>query len=68
MAQIVSAVYASADTLPNVRDDRISTGIPQEEIRVDHEKKQVQVTGPKAAEAEIEEILKRHSPTEIRKG
>jgi hypothetical protein len=67
VAEIVSAVYASADTLPNVRDDLISTGIPQAKIRVNQDKKQVQVMGPKAAEAEIEEILKRHSPTEIRK-
>jgi len=65
MAEIITAAYASADTLANVRDDLISTGIPQEEIRVDHDKKQVQVLGPRAAEAEIEEILKRHSPTEI---
>jgi hypothetical protein len=38
MAEIVSAVYASADTLPNVRDELIPTGIPQEDIRVDHER------------------------------
>ncbi|MCG6860875.1 MAG: hypothetical protein LJE70_06300 [Chromatiaceae bacterium] len=65
MAEIITAVYASADTLSNVRDDLISTGVPQEKIRVDQEKKQVQVMGPNTAEAEIEEILKRHSPTGI---
>jgi hypothetical protein len=65
MAEIITAVYASADTLPNVRNDLISVGIPQEKIRVDHDKKQVQVMGPTTAEAEIEEILKRHSPTDV---
>jgi len=65
MAEIITAVYASADTLANVRNDLIATGIPQEKIRVSEEKMQVQVVGPETAEAEIEEILKRHLPTEI---
>ena len=66
MAEIITAVYEYADTLPNVRDDLVSVGIPQEKIRVDHDKRQVQVMGPTTAEAEIKEILNRHSPTEIR--
>ena len=65
MAEIITAVYASADTLSNVRDDLISVGIPQEKIRVNPDKKQVQIMGPATAEAEYEEILKRHSPIEI---
>jgi hypothetical protein len=65
MAEIITAVYASADTLANVHEDLVSTGIPQEKIRVSLDKKQVQVMGPITAEAEIEEILKRHSPIEI---
>jgi hypothetical protein len=65
MAEIITAVYASEDTLENVQDDLVSTGIPQEKIRVSPDKKQVQVMGPITAEAEIEEILKRHSPIEI---
>jgi hypothetical protein len=65
MAEIIATVYASADTLANVRNDLVSVGIPQEEIRVDHDKKQVQVMSPTTAEPEIEEILNRHSPTEI---
>lgn len=67
MAEIITAIYASADTLPNVRNDLISTGIPQEKIRVSHEKQQIQVMAPEVSEAEIEEILNRHSPTEIQK-
>jgi hypothetical protein len=65
MAEIITAVYASADTLANVRNDLISVGIPQEKIRVSDEKKQVQVLGPESSEAEIKEIFERHSPTEI---
>jgi hypothetical protein len=65
MAEIITAVYASANTLANVHEDLVSTGIPQEKIRVSLDKKQVQVMGPITAEAEIEEILKRHSPIEI---
>jgi hypothetical protein len=37
-------------------------------FRVDQDKKQVQVMGPRTAEAEIEEILNRHSPTDIHTG
>ncbi len=65
MAEIITAVYASADTLTNVRNDLVSVGIPQEKIRVNKDKKQVQVMGPETAGAEIEEILKRHLPIEI---
>jgi hypothetical protein len=65
MAEIITAVYASAETLQNVRNDLISVGIPQEKIRVSEEKKQVQVMGPHTAESEIEEILQRHLPTEV---
>lgn len=65
MAEIITAVYASVETLANVRNDLVSVGIPQETIRVSEEKTQVQVVGPHTEEAEIEEILRRHLPTEI---
>jgi hypothetical protein len=65
MAEIITAVYPSADTLANVRNDLVAVGIPQEKIRISEAKKQVQVMGPETAEAEIEEILKRHAPTEV---
>jgi hypothetical protein len=67
MAEIITAVYTSAETLPNVRNDLISLWIPQEKIRTREDKKQVQVMGPATAEAEIEEILSRHLPIEIHK-
>jgi hypothetical protein len=67
MEEIITAVYASVDTLKNVSDDLISVGIPQDNILVNREMKQIQVIGPSAVEAEFEEILKRHSPVEFHK-
>ena len=66
MTKIVTAVYASKDTLKNVHDDLISTGIPLEKIRTDQEKLQVQVMSPESDANEIIEILNRHNPTHLR--
>ena len=65
MAEIITAVYESHDTLANVRNDLISVGIPQEKIRVNSDKNQVQVMAPEVSDAEIREILERHQPKEI---
>ena len=65
MTKIVTAIYASEDTLVNVRDDLISTGIPQEKIRVNKEKRQVQVMSPDVTENEIVEIMRRHEPIQL---
>jgi hypothetical protein len=65
MAEIITAVYQSEDTLANVRNDLISVGIPQEKIRVNPDKHQVQVMAPEVSDAEIREILERHQPREI---
>ncbi len=65
MTKIVTAIYASEDTLPNVRDDLISTGIPQEKIRVNKDKRQVQVMSPDVTESEIIEIMRRHDPVQL---
>jgi hypothetical protein len=65
MTKIVTAIYASEETLPNVRDDLISTGIPQEKIRVNKEKRQVQVMSPDVTESEIIEIMRRHDPIQL---
>lgn len=67
MTEIITAVYATTDTLENVRNDLVSTGIPQEEIRVSQDKCQVQVMAPDTADAEIEEILNRHAPIEVQR-
>ena len=65
MTKIVTAIYASEETLVNVRDDLVSTGIPQEKIRINKEKRQVQVMSPDVTESEIIEIMNRHKPTQI---
>ncbi len=65
MTKIVTATYASKETLVNVRDDLVSTGIPQEKIRVNKDKLHVQVMSPDVTESEILEILRRHKPTEL---
>jgi hypothetical protein len=65
MTKIVTAIYASEETLVNVRDDLVSTGIPQEKIRVNKEKRQVQVMSPDVTESEIIEIMRRHEPIQL---
>ena len=65
MTKIVTAIYASEETLVNVRDDLVSTGIPQEKIRINKEKRQVQVMSPDVTESEIIEIMNRHEPTQL---
>ncbi len=65
MTKIVTAIYASEETLVNVRDDLVSTGIPQEKIRINKDKRQVQVMSPDVTEKEIIEILQRHDPTRL---
>jgi len=65
MTKIVTAIYASEETLVNVRDDLVSTGIPQEKIRINKDKRQVQVMSPDVTEKEIIEIMQRHDPTRL---
>ena len=65
MTKIVTAIYASEETLVNVRDDLVSTGIPQDKIRVNKEKRQVQVMSPDVTESEIIEIMRRHEPIQL---
>lgn len=65
MAEIVTAVYDSRDSVTNAVDDLLSTGIPLEKIRVQEDKHQVQVSIADAVEAEITEILQRHQPLEL---
>ncbi len=65
MAEIITAIYRLPSTLTNVFDDLISSGIPEDNIRIDEAKHQVQVVTPNVGEAEITEILNRHNPTEL---
>jgi len=58
----ITKTYASVDALINVKEDLVGTGIEQEHIYIDKDKKQVKVITPLSTEAEIEEILGRHNP------
>ena len=62
-AKVITATYASADTLKNVVDDLINIGLPAEEVFADKNSKQVKVIAAPAIEPEIREVLNRHNPT-----
>lgn len=66
MTEIITAIYDSSTTVTNVVDDLLSTGIPNENVRIHDQKPQVQVVLADAAEPEIKEILQRHQPLELR--
>ncbi len=65
MTTTVTGVYDSLDTVHNVIDDLVSTGIDREKVFADEENKQVKVMIPDSAENEIKEILNRHRPTKL---
>jgi hypothetical protein len=54
--------YGSLDALKNAVDDLIGVGIPQEQFHVIKDDLQLKVITPEASEAEIRELLGRHSP------
>jgi len=66
MADIITAHFDSSTTVANAVDDLVSTGIPNEKIRVDKGKHQVQVMIADATHEEITEILQRHKPTDLK--
>ena len=65
MTAAVVATYKDLKTVRNVEDDLLSTGIPNEKIKVDRDHRKVRVMVPEATRAEIMEILNRHEPAEI---
>ena len=65
MTTAVVATYKDARTIWNVKDDLMSTGIPDDAIKIDKEHIKVRVMVPDQTKAEIIEILKRHSPADI---
>lgn len=65
MAEIITATYDTGSTVTNVVDDLISSGIPQEKIRVNDDEHRVSVMGPDVIEPEIREILGRHQPKDL---
>ncbi len=65
MTTTVTGVYDSLDTVHNVIDDLVSTGIDREKVFADEENKQVKVMIPDSVEGEVKEILNRHQPTKV---
>ncbi len=65
MTTAVVATYKDARTIWNVKDDLISTGIPNDTIKIDKKHMKVRVTVPDETKPEIMEILNRHAPAEI---
>ena len=62
-AKVITATYASADTLKNVVDDLINIGLPSEKVFADKNSNQVKVLAAPSIEPEIREVLNRHNPT-----
>ena len=65
MTTAVVATYKDARTIWNVKDDLMSTGIPDDAIKIDKEHIKIRVMVPDRTKAEILEILNRHLPAEI---
>jgi hypothetical protein len=65
MTTAVVATYKDAETIWNVKDDLISTGIPTDAIKIDKEHIKIRVMVPDETKPEIVEILNRHEPAEI---
>jgi len=65
VAETLTATYESADTLQNVVDDLINTGLPAEKIFADNENKTVKAIVPKVIAAEIREVMNRHHPVRV---
>jgi hypothetical protein len=65
MTTAVVATYKDARTIWNVKDDLMSTGIPDDAIKIDKEHIKVRVMVPDRTKAEVMEILNRHLPAEI---
>jgi hypothetical protein len=65
MAEALVATYKDVRTITNVEDDLLSTGIPNEKIKIDKEHRKIRVMVPDATRAEVLEILNRHEPAEV---
>ena len=65
MTNALVATYKNVRTITNVEDDLLSTGIPNEKIKIDREYRKVRVMVPDATRAEVLEILNRHEPSEV---
>lgn len=63
MTAVVTCTYDKVSKVQNAREDLIATGIPQEEIFVDEDIKQIKIMIPDETKPEVVEILNRHEPT-----
>lgn len=66
MTQTVTAAFSSADKAINAYDELISEGYPREKLYFDKETHEVKVIVPDTSRPEVEAILGRHEPEEIR--
>ncbi len=65
MTKTVTGAYESKTQVANIREDLIATGIPQEQIFVDKDNRQIKVIIADTTEPEIEGILQRHNAGSI---
>jgi hypothetical protein len=67
MTRVITALYETKDQVTNALDELVSTcNIPRDQIRVDEDKPQIQVLMPDVTEGDVEEVLRRYSPKELR--
>jgi len=66
MSKIIQATYDSVDTVDNVVDDLIGTGIPRDNIFYDKSTRFVEISIADVTEPEVSEILKRHHPEKFK--
>ncbi|PXX90346.1 hypothetical protein DIT71_12690 [Marinobacter vulgaris] len=63
MSKALNGKFTSKDQAKNVWDDLVGSGIPQENIYIDHDEQVIRVMLPAEERREIEEIFDRHEVT-----
>ncbi len=66
MSMSITAKYDDYEGVRNAEDDLRSTGIESDRILIDKETNRIKVIIADVAHPEIEEILGRHNPVEIK--
>ena len=68
MSKLLIATFDSEDKLKGAQNDLLTStiaGFPREKVLVDKEKKQIKVIMPESTKAELEQVLKAHSPSNM---
>ncbi|MFO7811526.1 MAG: hypothetical protein R6V21_01020 [Pelovirga sp.] len=68
MSKLLIATFDSEDKLKGAQNDLLTStiaGFPREKVLVDKEKKQIKVIMPESTRAELEQVLKAHSPSNL---